>query len=112
MMDIDTYDDLLEFLEVEDFEDVTLLVVYTNADCLTHKFRITDISKSIKYGGGYIDAFCIDKDGEYEGIERTFKVCPQGQPSRKSWNFQFVSAMKGRCWSMRKLNRKTNCHSR
>ena len=52
MMDIDTCDDLLEFLEVEDFEDVTLLVVYTNADCLTHKFRITDISKSIKYGGG------------------------------------------------------------
>lgn len=26
-------------------------------------------------GGGYIDAFCIDKDGEYEGIERTFKIC-------------------------------------
>lgn len=75
MMDIDTYDDLLEFLEVEDFEDVTLQVVYTNADCLTHKFRITGISKSIKYGGGYIDAFCIDKDGEYEGIERTFKIC-------------------------------------
>lgn len=75
MIEIETYDDLLDFLELEDFEDVTLLVVYTNADCLTHKFRITDISKSIKYSKEYIVAFCIDKDGEYEGIERTFKIC-------------------------------------
>ena len=26
------------------------------------------------YGDHYIDAFCIDKDGEYEGIERTFRI--------------------------------------
>lgn len=75
MIEIETYDDLLVFLELEDFEDVTLLVVYTNADYLTHKFRITDISDSTEYGVEYIDAFCIDKDGVYEGIERTFKIC-------------------------------------
>lgn len=69
-----TYSDFLEDLELEDFDDVTLSVVYTNRDGETHKFQITDISESLQYGEKYIDAYCVDRDGEYEGIERTFKL--------------------------------------
>ena len=53
---LDNCDDLLEYLEIDEFD-------------------ITDITESGEYGKNYIDAFCINKDGEYEGIRRTFKIC-------------------------------------
>lgn len=58
-----------------DFEDDTIFkVFYTNKEYQSHHFRITEVKESVLYGPEYIDAFCIDKDGEYEGIERTFKI--------------------------------------
>ena len=74
MTDIDTYEEFLDYLDIEDFGDITLFVEYTNKEGDTNQFRITDISISDMYGNHYIDAFCIDKDGEYEGIERTFRI--------------------------------------
>ena len=69
-----SYDELLDYLEIEDFEGVTLFVEYTNSEGYTNSFRITDVSESAEYGELYIDAYCIDKDGEYEGMSRTFKI--------------------------------------
>lgn len=52
-----------------------LYIGYTNRDDEYHEFTISDIVfPSIEYGYKYFDAFCIDEDGEPEGLERTFKI--------------------------------------
>lgn len=52
-----------------------LYIGYTNRLGEYHEFNISDIVfPSEEYGSDYIDAFCIDEDGEPEGIERTFKI--------------------------------------
>ena len=73
-MDLVDYDDLIEFLDIEDLDGVTLSVGYTNAEGEYNEFEITDVEISSHYGDRYIDAYCINKDGEYEGIQRTFKI--------------------------------------
>ena len=73
-MDLENIYELLDYLEIDDFEDITLSVGYTNAEGDYNEFDITDISKSEYYGERYIEAFCVNKDGEYEGIQRTFKI--------------------------------------
>ena len=52
-----------------------LYIGYTNRDGEYHEFNISDIVfPSVEYGFKYFDAFCIDEDGEPEGLERTFKI--------------------------------------
>ena len=52
-----------------------LYIGYTNRYGEYHEFNISDIIfPSEKYGNDYFDAFCIDEDGEPEGLERTFKI--------------------------------------
>ena len=71
---LNCYYDLISHLRVRDLEDVVLFVGYTNALGRYNEFHITDICESEEYGDNYIDAYCIDKDGEYEGIVRSFKL--------------------------------------
>lgn len=53
----------------------TLFMGYTNAEGEYHEMNISDIEyPSNQYGSGYFEAFCIDEDGEPEGVERTFKI--------------------------------------
>lgn len=53
----------------------TLYIGYTNRFGEYHEFNISDVVfPSEEYGSDYFDAFCIDGDGEPEGIERTFKI--------------------------------------
>lgn len=53
----------------------TLFIGYTNREDEYHEFNISDISyPSSEYGSEYFDAYCIDKDGEPEDMERTFKI--------------------------------------
>lgn len=73
-MELKNFYDLLSYLEIEDFDGVILSVGYTNAVEDYNEFDITDIEESSYYGVNYIDAFCINKDGEPEEIERTFKI--------------------------------------
>jgi hypothetical protein len=52
-----------------------IYIGYTNRDGEYHEFNISDIVfPSEEYGFKYFDAFCIDEDGEPEGLERTFKI--------------------------------------
>ena len=52
-----------------------LYIGYTNKDNDYHELNISNITyPSNEYGYKYFDAFCIDEDGEPEGIERTFKI--------------------------------------
>lgn len=74
---LDDYSDFCEYLHNEDVEDVnevTLSVEYTNAEGETNQFRITDIRRSSEYGEKYLCAYCVDKDGETEDKYRTFKI--------------------------------------
>ena len=73
-MFVSDIDELLEYLDLEDFDWITLSVGYTNAGEDYNEFRITDICESTEYGEEYIEAVCVDEDGEYEEIERTFKI--------------------------------------
>lgn len=71
--EIEEFSDFVAFFD--GFEDDTVFkVLYTNKEYKCHHFRITDVKESAIYGSKYIDAYCIDKDGEYEGIERTFRI--------------------------------------
>lgn len=72
---LENYYDLLDYLEIEDFDGLILSVGYTNAEDEYNEFDITDIRESSYYGDEYIEAYCINKDGESEEIERTFKIC-------------------------------------
>lgn len=56
-------------------EHDTLYIGYTNRNMEYHEFNISDIVfPSEEYGYKYFDAYCIDEDGEPEGLERTFKI--------------------------------------
>ena len=53
----------------------TLYIGYSNREGEYHEFNISDIVfPSIEFGYKYFDAFCIDEDGEPEGLERSFKI--------------------------------------
>ena len=64
----------LEKKGVEDLDSVILYVGYNNAEDEYHEFHITNIDCCKKYGNRYFDAYCIDKDGETEDKDRTFKI--------------------------------------
>lgn len=52
-----------------------LFIGYTNRFGEYHEFNISEIVfPSLEYGSKYFDAFCIDEDGEPEGLERSFKI--------------------------------------
>lgn len=55
-----------------------LFIGYTNADGGYNEFDIAKIqypSKNMgRYADDYFDAWCINKDGEPEGVDRTFKI--------------------------------------
>lgn len=72
---IDNFDDFIDYIETDELDDLILSVGYTNVMGEYNEFDITDITESEQYGEKYIDAFCINKDGEYEGIQCTFKIC-------------------------------------
>ena len=58
---------------ISEFE--VLYIGYTNRLGEYNQFNISDIVfPSEEYGCNYFDAYCIDKDGEQEGLERTFKI--------------------------------------
>lgn len=87
---VSTYSELMEYLDSEekDYDDDVYSVEYdeedidspiygveyTNASGITNTFRIAYIRESHQYGDKYIDAYCIDKDGEPEDLLRTFKI--------------------------------------
>lgn len=73
-MFVSDIDELLEYLDLEDFGGITLSVGYTNASGEYNEFHITDIDGSIEFGEEYIEAVCVDEDGEYEDLERTFRI--------------------------------------
>lgn len=53
----------------------TFFIGYTNRNGEYHELNITDILfPSNEYGSEYFDAYCIDEDGEPEGLERTLKI--------------------------------------
>ena len=67
-------DELLDYLDLEDFDGITLSAGYTNADGEYNEFCITNICGSSEFGEEYIEAVCVDEDGEYEDMDRTFKI--------------------------------------
>lgn len=73
-MFVSDIDELLDYLDLEDFDGITLSVGYTNASGDYNEFRITDICGSNEFGEEYIEAVCVDEDGESEDMERTFRI--------------------------------------
>lgn len=87
---VSTYSELMDYLDSEekdydddvysieydedDIDSPIYEVEYTNASGMTNTFRIAYIRESHQYGDEYIDAYCIDKDGEPEDLLRTFKI--------------------------------------
>ncbi len=53
----------------------TFFIGYINRYGEYHEYNITDVLfPSNEYGSEYFDAYCINEDGEPEGLERTFKI--------------------------------------
>ncbi len=65
-----------DFKNIKKEYDV-LFIGYENAEGEYNEFDITDISNLYKGHSNqyyYFDAWCINKDGEIEDMERTFRV--------------------------------------